>query len=119
MFGKFNLSTGSSVTINGKTYKGDCVTVTPEGVVIDGATIEYTNTKIINLTVTGDTGNIEISSGSITVEGNCNGKINTQSGDVEVTGVIEGNVSTMSGDVEAGVIKGSVKTMSGDITTLK
>lgn len=106
-----------TVTINGVDYVGGSVVISNGDVTIDGKIVsDITNTKIINITIEGSTGDIDLKSGTVIVKGDC-GDISTQSGDVDISNDCKGDVSTMSGDVEAYSILGKVKTMSGDITT--
>ena len=85
-------------------------------VIIDGVDVTP-DSKIVNITVTGDVRNIEGSFSDIKIEGNVTGEVNTGSGDIEIGGNVGGSVKTGSGDVEiGGSVFGSVRTGSGDIT---
>ena len=105
-------------TINGKTYKGNNISIIDGVVYIDGKvadeSLASTNTTII-VKITGDVDSVSTGSGDVQVTGHAN-KISTGSGDVSVGGACTGNVSTGSGDVDInGHVYGSVKTGSGDI----
>lgn len=107
------------ITINGvnQTIRGfnniQCVN---NRVIIDGVDVTP-DSKIVNITVTGDVRNIEGSFSDINVIGNVTGEVNTGSGDIEISGNVGGSVKTGSGDVEiGGSVSGSVRTGSGDIT---
>ena len=68
-----------------------------------------------SLNVTGNTGDIETTSGDISVQGDVDGNIDSTSGDIDTQGNISGSIKTLSGDVECGDITGNVQTMSGDV----
>jgi hypothetical protein len=122
---------GSTITINGKTFRGNSIQISKGSVIIDGE-FQETDEKIINITVegnienletdytnqikiTGDVGRVKSSSGDVDIVGNVNGPINSSSGDIEIDGNVIGDVETSSGDVKCKDVTGSVKTKSGDI----
>jgi|TARA_R110000851_G_scaffold47424_1_gene115033 hypothetical protein len=122
----------STITINGKSYVGNNVTVRNNKVIVDGKVWDDKDTKEINITIDGSVDQLEVdaanqikvngnvnklrtSSGDVEVSGNVEAGITTSSGDVEIGGTVGGNVKTMSGDVECGKVSGSVSSMSGDI----
>lgn len=92
-----SLSSGASVTVNGKAYSGSAVVIANGRVYVDHKEVDGVRDQPIKIEIDGD------------VE-----KITTQSGDVNVNGDV-GSVCTMSGDVKATKIDGKVETMSGDI----
>ena len=108
------------VIVNGKRYEtaGGGISIVGNKVYCNGKEItdcEHISEKNVYITVEGNVeGDIETSSGSITVKGNCH-SVHTTSGDVECRDV-EGDVKTVSGDVKCKSIGGSVKTVSGDIS---
>ena len=104
-------------TINGKTYKGNNISIIDGVIYIDGKIADKSN-SILNTTIivkiTGNVDRISTESGDVEVTGHA-GKISTGSGDVS-TGNCAGAISTGSGDVDInGQVYGSVKTGSGDI----
>ena len=107
----------STVRINGKTYKGNNITVKNDVVYIDGKKVDDKNntSKTITIEVVGDVKEIKTGSGDVNVHGN-SGPVKTGSGDVDIHGEVSGSVTTMSGDVEiTGDVNDNVTTMSGDI----
>lgn len=117
-FGSNNcqINGSSSTTINGKTYKGNNISINGNKVTIDGVLQTDELGTTITVVVQGNCESIESSSGDITVEGSCR-DINTASGDVKVLGDVNGDISTMSGDVDIkGSHSGKIKTMSGDVS---
>ena len=108
-------NSNSSVTINGKTYVGNNISISSGGkVVIDGVAQdgEYLVGHVY-IEVKGNVDKLQVSAGSVEVNGSC-GAVTTQSGDVRCWDVA-GSVSTMTGDVTAKSIVGNVSTMSGSI----
>lgn len=102
-----------SVTIDGKSFKGNSVVVTNGKVIVDGVTQDGELTGDINVTVHGDVQVLENQSGNVTA--NNVGEVNTGSGDVTCKDV-QGSVRTGSGDVVCGNVGGSVRTGSGDVS---
>jgi hypothetical protein len=103
-----------TVTVNGRVFSGNNLTIVNGRVIIDGVD-QSPYSKTINIAVNGNIEKLEVDACSkIGVIGDV-GNIKTQSGDVEVRGTVKGSVQTMSGDVECQQILGSVSTMSGDI----
>lgn len=104
-------------TINGKTYKGNNISIIDGVIYIDGKIVDKSNASInttIIVKITGNVDSISTDSGDVEVTGHA-GKISTGSGDVS-TGNCAGTISTGSGDVDInGQVYGSVKTGSGDI----
>lgn len=88
-------------TINGKTYKGNNISIIDGIVYIDGKAADESlaspNTTII-VKITGDVDSISTGSGDVQVTGNVN-KISTGSGDVNINGSVYGSVKTGSGDI--------------------
>lgn len=114
-----NLESGSSVTINGKTYKGKNVSIINGTVFIDGVKQEDSKIKstTINVVVNGNTKNVE-AGGAITVNGEVDGKLDAGSS-IKVTGNVKGNLDAGSsikvdGDVKGKLDAGSSITIKGD-----
>lgn len=106
-------TSGSSVTIDGKTFTGRNVSILGNKVVIDGVEQPGELVGPVSVTVNGNAELVESGSGRIDVAVSA-GRVKTMSGDVQC-GDVTGDVGTMSGDVTCGSIGGSVKTMSGNI----
>ena len=103
----------AAIHINGKTYKGNNVTIDGKTLIIDGE-IHNLDKNVIKVELFGNVENLIVGSADVMVEGDILGNLKTGSGDVECK-MIHGSVSTGSGDVEANYIKGDVSTKSGDI----
>lgn len=111
---KINSRTGSSVTIDGKTFHGNSIFITGKGkVVVDGVEQDGDLVGPVSVTVNGDAESIDGSFTDVTVTGSA-GSVKTMAGDVKC-GDVRGNVHTMSGDITCGKVGGSVTTMSGDV----
>jgi len=102
------------ITINGKKFKGNSISVSRNKIIIDGKDCTP-DAKEINIIVNNDISELKIDvCDTLKVKGNV-GSIQTQSGDVKVEGDVTGNISTMSGDVDCYEVGGNISTMSGDI----
>tara|TARA_R110002020_G_scaffold470437_1_gene696362 strand:+ start:353 stop:700 length:348 start_codon:yes stop_codon:yes gene_type:complete len=105
---------GSSVTIDGKTFKGNSVCISNGKVTIDGVDQDGELVGDINVTVNGDCESIENTNGTVTCESA--NRVKTTNGKVFIQGSVSGDVDTTNGDVNCGTVGGSVKTNNGDIT---
>ena len=121
----------AGITINGRSFSGNNVSIVNGKVTIDGKRVDVEERDVkITVTVNGNIGNLEMDSGEVTVQGDV-GEIKTASGSVmcqDVKGGVQtasGNVSctdvyaditTRSGNVRGSTIHGSVKTVTGNIS---
>lgn len=105
-------------TINGKTYKGNNISIIDGVVYIDGKAADESNASLnttIIVKITGNVDSISTASGDVEVTGHA-GKISTGSGNVSTGGGCTGAIYTGSGNVDInGQVCGSVKTKSGNI----
>ena len=105
---------GGNVTINGKSYTGNTISISGDGdVIIDGVKKDTPLVGKIDVVVNGDINTLDHKSGNI--QANNVNSVKTISGDVVVNGQVGGDVTTVSGDVACGDVSGNVKTVSGDI----
>jgi hypothetical protein len=111
MFG-VKLGSGSSITIDGKDFKGSNIRITNGEVIVDGVTQEGELVGDINVTVNGDVAELTNTNGYVTAKNV--GSIKTTNGNVTCEDVT-GDVKTTNGDVRAKVIHGKVNTVNGDI----
>lgn len=102
---------GSSITINGETYKGNSIKIVNGVVTVGDQTFSPEGKVIIN--IIGNVGYVETASGDVSVKGEVT-RVSTVSGDVEC-GAVSLDVSTVSGDVYCDNVSGNVTTISGDI----
>ena len=124
---KFTGSNESQITINGKTFRCNNVSVVNGKVTVDGKEMEMPDAKNIHISIEGDVGTLNIDCGDVQVSGDV-GYLNSQQGDVKVGGDVNGtatlnmgdleciDVSVDMGNVKASTIHGSVKTKMGNIT---
>jgi hypothetical protein len=106
------------ITINGKTYKVNNLTIKNGEVWIDGKKAEEIPApeKEIYIIVQAVGAKIEVDTCDfIRVEGDAQGVISTN-GNVLVEGSITGNVNTVNGNVKAATIGGHVTTVNGDVS---
>jgi len=105
----------SIITINGKVYHGNSVSVTGNQVIIDGVKQDIPDEKNVTISIEGDVNMLSVDTcNKVSVTGTV-GTLKTMSGDVKC-GDVEGDVKTMSGDVKCKSVAGKIKTMSGDIS---
>lgn len=113
-------NSGTTVTINGKTYKlpAGSVNVVDGKIYHNGKLVDdFSDAKepIYNIVISGDNNNISTHSGDITVNGNA-GSVTTQSGDIEISRDVNGDVKTTNGDINIkGNVYGRCSAVSGDI----
>ena len=89
-----------TVSINGKTYTGNNVTITGDSVYIDGKLHDDSNddSKTINVVVNGDLDSIEVETcNRITVNGDSK-FINSKNGNIHASNVF-GNIETKNGNI--------------------
>jgi len=117
----------SKIIINGKTLQveGQNFTIRNGVVTVDGKSLDQliaTDGQLVepaavyHVSVEGDVGAIEGDMVDVTVTGNA-GDVRTMSGDINVGGDVAGKASTMSGDV---IVRGSAKqaaSMSGKVAS--
>jgi len=118
LFMKTETKKTSKMVINNKSFVGNSITITDEGVFVDGEKVEGSNVPKIEVHIYGDVKKAETVSGNIIVNGSC-GYVQTTSGDVETTGDVSGSIKTVSGDVKCGIVVGNISTVSGDVKNKK
>jgi hypothetical protein len=106
-----NFGRKGSVTIDGRTFSGNNISISGDKVIIDGVQQEGSLVGDVHVSINGDVEALQITSGSITVTA---GSIKTTSGDVKC-GDVSGSVQTVSGDVACGNVAGNIRTVSGDV----
>ncbi len=105
-----------TISINGRSYSGNNVSISNGVVTIDGQ-VQLDGAKLptITINVQGNLDSLKVDScREVDVTGDVN-NLQTMSGDVRVSGSVFGRVETLSGNVKAGSIAGNVKTLSGNI----
>lgn len=105
----------SKITINGKTFVGNNISIKNSKIMIDGVEVVSPSEKEINIEIHGNVEQINV---DVCEEIKVNGDVKilkTTSGDVDATGNV-GTITTTSGDVKCGDVEGSVTTISGDVT---
>jgi hypothetical protein len=128
-FARFLSDTSSSVTVNGKTYRGNSVSISNGRVVVDGVEQDQALTQNIEIKIDGPVQELETACGNVNVTGSV-GRVKTTSGDVQCGDVgtsvqttsgdvacknVGTSVSSVSGDISAGTIQGADSTVTGDI----
>ncbi len=108
-------SSANSITINGKVFKGNNVSMRNGVVIIDGVEQgeDFSKEQIINVEIHGNVDELSTGSGNVTTLSAKS--VKTGSGNISVSGSIEGDASTVSGDIDSDIIKGNASSMSGNI----
>lgn len=85
------------------------------GVNIDEFEKATKDQKVINITIEGSVGHLDVDScTTIVVQGTAN-HVKTNMGDINVEGNVEGDVHTNMGDINCGNVEGDCTTNMGDI----
>ncbi len=108
----------NTITINGKTYKGNSSSIINGKVFIDGTEIkdkEITSSKVLNISITGDIKDCEIlNCNSIKIEGDV-GYLDNQNGNITITGNIQGDIDNQNGNIKCGDVSGSIDIQNGNV----
>ena len=103
--------------INGVSYPDGNISIKNNQVFINGVlqTGKEVESKTINIVIEGDSGDLVIDSiNSLKIKGN-SGYVETTNGTVSIEGSVSGNVRTTNGTVNCRAISGSVKTTNGSV----
>ena len=113
LFMKSTSKNSNKISVNGQKFQGNSITITKDGVFIDGELQSSTLDPNIEIHIYGDVDKLESGSGNVTVKGYVN-YVSTGSGDVNC-GDVTGSIKTGSGDVDCGKVTGNINTGSGDV----
>lgn len=109
--------------VNGKTFKGNNISVINGVVYIDGKVVDKSNVGTNNpiiINIKGNVNTITTTSGTVTVTEGCARNIKTTSGDINVwDGGVSEEVSSVSGNVTVYGHANNVSTISGNIKYMK
>ena len=105
----------NTISINGKTYKGNDLSISGGKVYIDGK-LQHEEDKIdINITVNGNLDTLEVDAcNTITVKQNCK-VVTCKNGNVIIHGNVEGDVTNKNGNIKCKNILGDANTNIGNI----
>lgn len=106
-------SNGAQVSINGKVYSGNSVTIKDGNVVVDGKSQGKVEEREITIVVNGDVEYLDSSAGDVTVNGDA-GRISVNSGNVDCDDV-RGSVTVSCGNVNCDDVGGDVSASCGNI----
>lgn len=108
------------ITINGKTYKGNNLSMSGGKILIDGKEVSNTDEfeeKEVYIAINGSLETLEVDTCNEIVIGHNCGQVKTTNGNVSVNGDIEGDVKTTNGNVLcSGGIKGRIATTNGSVS---
>lgn len=103
------------ITINGKTYSGNNISISGNKVYIDGKMADNEHDKEINIIVNGNVESLDVDNcNKIQITGDCK-TAKTTNGDLDIAGNISGDVSTTNGNVDCQNVHGNVSTKNGNI----
>ena len=104
------------VTINGKTYKGNNVSVINNEVFIDGKRADQTeDTKVINITIDGKVETLDVDyCDKLEITGDC-GNVSSKNGNIQVKGNVSGDVTNKNGNIVCRDVGGDAETKNGDV----
>ena len=105
------------VKINGKTYKGNNVSMINNKIFIDGKEVTDTDddSKVINIKIEGNIETLNIDTcDKLDVIGEC-GIINSKNGNVVINGNVSGDVTNKNGNIVCGNVSGDVDNKNGNI----
>lgn len=104
------------ITVNGKTYKGNSISVLNDRVFIDGKEVDDKgNSKTINIKVEGNIDTLEVDyCDELDIKGNCK-NVTSKNGNIGIKGDVDGDITSKNGDIICRNVTGSVETKNGDI----
>ena len=103
------------VTVNGKTYKGNNVSISNNKVYIDGKLENQEDEKVINVVVNGNINTLTIDyCDNLEMVGDC-GIVASKNGDVVIKGNVANDVTSKNGNIVCGNVGGNVETKNGNI----
>jgi hypothetical protein len=105
------------VTINGKNYKGNNVSVINNEVFIDGKRADQTeDAKVINITIEGSIQELDVDyCDKLEITGDC-GSVTSKNGNIQVKGNVSGDVTNKNGNIVCRDVGGDAETKNGDVT---
>ena len=119
--------------VNGIKYTGDNIVVSNGKITIDGKRVDTDDAKEIKIevhgdidvldvdvceyvTVEGNVGDVKVSQGNVTINGNAMDKVTNSQGNITIAGDLNGDAKNSMGDIKAGKnIYGKPKTSMGSI----
>lgn len=107
------------VIIDGKErFDGNSIPEKEINIEISGKTEKIEVDCCNTISVTGDVGSLQATSGDSTINGNVTGSIQTTNGDIDVDGDVGGNIQTTNGDIKVnGSVSGEVSSVCGNVIT--
>lgn len=110
-----------SVTINGRTYPGNNLSMKNNKIFIDGKEIKdiekkETEKEILFVIEGNIEGDLEVERGNVEIKGDVKNCVKVDTGNVTIKGNISGNVSVDCGNISAKKIEGTAKTDCGNIS---
>jgi len=104
------------ITINGKTYKGNNLTISNNEVYIDGKKADQQDdAKTININIEGNIEAVNVDyCDKIEVVGEC-GLVSSKNGNIQIKGNVSGDVTNKNGNIICRNVGGDAETKNGDV----
>ena len=104
------------VRVNGKTYRGNNITIINGEVFIDGTKAEeLEDEKVINVVVDGNINTLDVDyCDKLEVTGEC-GSVTSKNGNIQVKGNVGGDVNNKNGNIVCRDVGGNAETKNGDV----
>ena len=109
----FNNNYFNSVQVNGST-----ITRVDNKLIVDGQEIDLNKPQqIINITIDGNVENLDVPVlGTLSIQGDCK-SVDVTNGSINIQGNVSGDVQTVNGSIKANSILGKCSTVNGSIKT--
>jgi len=104
------------IKINGKTYKGNNVSIINGQVIIDGKKADTPeDEKVINITIDGNIKTLDVDyCNKLEMTGDCE-SVTSKNGNIQVKGNVTGDVNNKNGNIVCRNIGGNAETKNGDV----
>lgn len=103
------------ITINGKIYSGNSISVNNDIVIIDGKRVDDDDKKVINIKVEGNIETLDVDyCDEINITGDCK-TVTSKNGNIQVKGNVSGDVTSKNGNIVCRDVTGDVETKNGNI----
>lgn len=111
---KFTNTNSSSITVNGRTFKGNNVSIVNGKITVDGKEVDMPEEKQIHIRIDGDIGSLNLDCGEIEVSGDV-GNLVSRCGNVTVGGDVKGEATLNMGDLECENVFADVQVDMGNV----
>lgn len=114
MKGLFNVTSKSTISVNGRTFQGNTVSIVNGDIIVDGKKVDSPDEKEITITITGNVKELHLDSGTINLEGDV-GDLHVAHGKVGIQGDVKGGANIKHGNLECDNIFADVEVTHGNV----